>query len=148
MVKKRDGDPWMPAPKYSQTLSGLSVNLLVTDVSKSAQFAKTVFGAEAVYADPDFAVMRIATDTCAAEWMLHADHTYSDHPLAGIAKGAEGRGAGAEFRLHGVDPDDAEARARDAGYTILAGALDKPHGLREVYILDDDGYCWVPDRPL
>ena len=148
MVKKRDGDPWMPAPKYSQTLSGLTVNLLVRDVPRSVRFAKTVFGADAVYADPDFAVMRVATDTCAAEWMLHADHTYNDHPLTGIATGADGRGASAEFRLHGVDPDDAEARARDAGDTILEGALDKPHGLREAYILDDDGYCWVPDRPL
>ncbi|MBL4721163.1 MAG: VOC family protein [Alphaproteobacteria bacterium] len=138
----------MPAPKYSKTLSGLSVNLLVKDVPAAVRFAQSVLGATSIYDDPDFAVVRIATDTCSAEWMLHADHTYNDHPLSGIARGATGRGAGAEFRVHGVDPDDAEARARDAGYTILDGAADKPHGLREVYILDKDGYCWVPDRPL
>jgi hypothetical protein len=41
-----------------------------------------------------------------------------------------------------------ETLARDGGYTVLAGALDKSHGLREAYILNPDGYCWVPDIPL
>ncbi len=37
---------------------------------------------------------------------------------------------------------------RDAhGYTVLAGAADKPHGLREAYVVDADGYVWVPDIP-
>lgn len=40
------------------------------------------------------------------------------------------------------------SRARRLGYAALAGAADKPHGLREVYILDDDGYLWAPGRPL
>jgi hypothetical protein len=31
---------------------------------------------------------------------------------------------------------------------VLAEAADKPHGLRESYIVDPDGYVWVPDRPL
>jgi catechol 2,3-dioxygenase-like lactoylglutathione lyase family enzyme len=148
MVKKRTGEPWMPAPAYSKGLSGLSVNLLVSDVAAAVEFATTVLTAQAVYADPDFAVLRIATESCAAEWMLHADHTYSDHPLSGFVRGQNGRGVGAELRLHGLDPDGAEGRARAAGYTILAGAADKAHGLREVYILDNDGYCWTPDRPV
>jgi hypothetical protein len=61
---------------------------------------------------------------------------------------AEGRGAGAELRLYGRDPDAAEAVARDLademGGVVLAGAADKPHGVREVYLLDPEGYCWVP----
>ena len=52
--------------------------------------------------------------------------------------------AGAELRAYGVDPDKAETAARDGGWTVLAGAEDKPHGLREAVILDDDGYAWVP----
>ena len=39
---------------------------------------------------------------------------------------------------------EAEARARSQGFTVLAGSIDKPHGLRECVILDDDGYAWVP----
>ena len=66
MVKKRGGDPWMPASVYSKGLSGLSVNLLVNDVAASVVFAETVLGAKAVYADPDFAVLKIDTAACIA----------------------------------------------------------------------------------
>ena len=55
------------------------------------------------------------------------------------------RGVGIELRLHGCDPDAAERRARELGYTVFAGSTDKPHGLREAYLLDADGYLWVPD---
>ena len=81
--------------------------------------------------------------------MLHADHTYRDHPLYGSLADADlVRGIGAEIRLHGRDPDAAEATARELDYTVLAGAMDKPHGLREAFILDPDGYLWVPDVPV
>ena len=80
--------------------------------------------------------------------MVHADHTFDKHPLVGFAANVEGRGADAEFCLHGIDPDKAEANARTQGYTVLASALDKPHGLREAYILDPDGYCAGPGRPV
>jgi len=79
--------------------------------------------------------------------MLHSDRSYRDHPLSGIAMAAEGRGAGAELRLYGRDPDAAEAVARNLGGVVLAGAADKPHGVREAFILDPEGYCWVPTIP-
>ena len=144
MATRRTGTPWMPAGDYGRSLKGLGINLLVGDVAASVEFAQTVLGAEAVYADVDFAVLRHGD----AEWMLHADHTYEDHPLHGFVAGLEGRGAGVELRLHHCDPDKAEATARAVGHTVLAGAADKPHGLREAYILDPDGYCWVPDVAL
>ena len=46
------------------------------------------------------------------------------------------------------DPDAAEARARAQGHIVLESATDKPHGLREAYLVDPDGYCWVPDVPI
>ena len=144
MATKRTGTPWMPADDYGRGLNGLGVNLLVSDVAASVEFAQTVLGADTVYADADFAVLRFGD----AQWMLHADHTYEDHPLHGFVAGLEGRGVGAELRLHDCNPDDAQAAARAAGHTVLAGAADKPHGLREAYILDPDGYCWVPDIPI
>ena len=128
MAKKRTGDPWMPAPKYAATLRGLGVNLLVTSIPASVSFAETVFSAQCVYSDPDFAVLRLGD----MEWMLHADHTYDKHPLAGFVANIDGRGAGAESRLHCVNPGTAEARARDGGYTVLAGALYKPHGAKPI----------------
>ena len=60
----------------------------------------------------------------------------------------ERSGVGAELRLHGRDPDAAEAAARRLGYEVLQGAADKPHGLREAFIVDRDGFVWAPDVPI
>lgn len=145
MTSKSTRDPWtVSAPDYGRSLRGFGVNFLVTDMRQSIAFVETVLQAKPVYWNEDFAVIRSGT----AEWMLHADHTYSDNPLQGFVSGVDGRGAGAEFHLYDLDPDEAEARARTAGHTVLAGCLNKPHGLRECYILDPDGYCWVISRPM
>ena len=143
-MKLRTGNPWMPATQYSHSLRGLTLNLLVRDVARSLPFHCEVLGAEVVYSDPDFAVLRRGE----TEWMLHADHAYLDHPLhASLAEDGP-RGVGAELRLHGCDPDKAEAAARKLGATVLAGVQNKPHGLREAYLVDLDGYLWVVDVPL
>ncbi|MBI2468162.1 MAG: VOC family protein [Candidatus Rokubacteria bacterium] len=134
----------MPASEYGSSLRGLTLNLLVRDVAAALPFHREVLGAEVVYSDPDFAVLR----RDGAEWMLHADHAYDKHPLHTSWTRGLTRGVGAELRLHGRDPDHAEATARRLGFTVLAPATDKPHGLREAYLLDADGYCWVPDVPL
>lgn len=143
-MKKRTQDPWMPASEYGRSIvSGLSVNLLVRDIADATAFARAVLGASVVYEDEDFAVIRAQ----GSEWVVHADHTYLDHPMSGVTAGVEGRGAGAELRLHGRDPDVAASAAQAGGYTVLCGACDKAHGLREAHIIDPDGYVWVPDRP-
>jgi catechol 2,3-dioxygenase-like lactoylglutathione lyase family enzyme len=144
MTKLRDGDPWMPAPDYGKSLKGLGINLLVQDIERAVDYQTEVLGAAVVYADPDIAVLR----GYGAEWMLHADHTYSDHPLKGSLENDIARGIGVELRLHGCDPDVAQEKARARGDVVLAGAIDKPHGLREAYLVDPDGYLWVPDLPL
>ena len=142
-MKLRTEEPWMPAPAYGRSLQGLTVNLLVQHIENSLAFQQDVLGAAVVYSDPDIAVLRFR----GAEWMLHADHTYEDHPLHGSLSSDIPRGIGAELRLHGCDPDKAETAARERGYLILDGASDKPHGLREAYLIDPDGYIWVPDIP-
>ncbi len=142
-MKLRTGDPWMPADAYGRSLKGLTINLLVADVARSVAFQTEVLGAEVIYEDPDFAVVR----GFGGEWMLHADHTYADHPLSGSLSTESVRGVGVEIRVHGCDPDIAEVRARARGDIVLAGAIDKPHGLREAFIVDPDGYLWVPDIP-
>lgn len=139
---KGEGRP--DADTFGRALGpGLGVNLLVTDVEAALRFQVPVLGAEVSYWDDDFAIVQAGGSV----WMLHNDRTYRAHPLAGIAQGAEGRGAGAELRIYGRDPDAAEALAEAAGGMILAGAADKPHGLREAYLLDPDGYLWVPSVP-
>ena len=38
MVKKRVGEPWMPADQYGRGLPRFTVNLLVTDLARSIEF--------------------------------------------------------------------------------------------------------------
>ncbi len=131
----------MPAAEYVRSLHGLTLNLLVRDVERALPFHREVLGALVVYSDPDIAVLRHQD----AEWMLHADHTYDAHPLATTLAADLHRGIGAELRLHGRDPDVAEAEARRLGFEVVEPATDKGHGLREAYLMDTDGYLWVPD---
>lgn len=142
-MKLRTGDPFMPADKYGRSLSGLTVNLLVRSIDEAVSFERDVLGAEVVYADPDFAVMR----DYGGEWMLHADHAYDDHPMLGRIEGNVLRGGGIELRLHGCDPDAAAQKAKQLGYAILKEPIEKGHGLREAHIVDGDGYVWVADVP-
>lgn len=142
-MKKRTGEPWMPAPDYGHSLKGMTLNLLVQDIDRSVAFQTKILQTEVVYSDPDIAVLR----GFGTEWMLHADHTYLENNLYDLISNVSVRGTGVEIRLHDCDPDEAEKRARDLGYSVLAGSEDKPHGLRECYLIDDDGYIWVPDVP-
>src|SRR6266545_873710 len=103
-MKLRTGAPWMPAPEYGHSLSGLTLNLLVRNIAAALPFHRAVLGAEVVYSDPDFAVLRYGE----VGWMLHADHTYLEHPLHPSLAEDGPRGVGAELRLHGRDPDDDE----------------------------------------
>jgi len=143
-MKLRTGSPWMPAKDYARSLTGFTVNLIVRQVGASVVFQHEVLGASVVYSDPDFAVLR----GYGAEWMLHADHTYLEHPLHFRLTGDEGRGTGVELRLHGCDPDAAQAAAERLRFRVLSPAADKAYGLREAHILDPDGYDWVPDIPI
>ena len=143
-MKQRQAEPWMSADEYGRSLRGLTINLLVRNVEPALAFARDVLGVEPVYSDRDFAMLRHGP----SEWMLHAEHTYRDHPLHASLAGGAVRGIGVEIRLHDADPDASEEAARRRGDPILAGATDKPHGVREVFILDPDGYLWAVDRPL
>ena len=94
--------------------------------------------------DADFAVLAHGGQ----QWMLHGDHTYHSNPLLGLTGDGALRGVGVELRVYGIDPDDAEAKARALGHHVLQAATDKPHGLRECFLVDPDGYVWVPSRHL
>lgn len=139
----------MPAADYGRSLRGFGVNLLVRDIAKATAFQVDVLGADIVFQDRDFAVLsRRDANGSAHQWMLHADHTYADHPLLALTGDGAVRGAGVELRLYDHDPDSAEARAQARGDHVLAGSADKPHGLRECYLVDPDGYVWVVGRTI
>ena len=141
MTTPSDEKPWMSAPDFGRSLrAGVGFNLLVRNVARGVAFAETVLGATVPHWNEDFAAIRVN----GSDFMLHHDRTYRNNVLHGIVATAEGRGIGVELRVYGTDPDRAEAAARAGGWTVLAGSEDKPHGLRECVILDDEGYAWVP----
>lgn len=143
-MKLRTGEPWMSGKEYGQSLRGLTLNILVREIDAALAFQRDVLGVSIIYSDPDFAVC----SGYGSEWMLHADHTFESHPMITTITPAHARGAGVEFRLHGCNPDQAEAAARRLGYEVLSPTAEKGHGLREVYIRDKDGYIWAPDIPI
>ncbi len=129
----------MPADDYGRSLPVFTVNLLVADVARAVAFYREVLQAEVRYADADFGALKVGS----LDFMLHADHTYEGHPWHGLLTGGRERGLGAELRLFGVDPDLAEQRARKVRAVILQPATDKPHGWREAWVQDPDGYVWA-----
>ena len=133
-----------PAAYGRRIPPGLGINLLVRDVARSARFQAEVLGARIEHLEEHFAIVAVA----GSRWLLHSDWSYRAHAFRGAVAGLEARGAGVELRLYGVDPDLAEARARQCDAIVLSGAMDKEHGLREAYLVDDDGYMWVPSVAL
>ncbi len=131
------------AESFGASLQGIGLNLLVRDVLAECAFLEAVFGMKAHQATKDFAIITHG----AAVFQLHSDGTYHSHPLLGLLPEGPPRGAGIEIRLYGTDPDSAAARAEAAGATVLDAATNKPHGLREAYILCENGYAWVPSVP-
>ena len=139
-MKLRKTDPWKPASDYSRELCGLTVNLLVKNISEATDFITNVIEAKIIYEDIDFA----AIEGFGSKWCFHADHTYESHSLTDFISIKNKRGEGVELRLLGCNPDRAELRAIKHGFKVISKSQDKPHGLRECYIMDSSGYCWVP----
>lgn len=130
------------AESFGRGLRGFGLNLLVRNVLAQVTFLETVFDMRAHQASADFAIMSYGGQV----FQLHSDGTYHANPLLGLLPENPPRGGGIEIRLYDTDPDTACARVKAAGGTILQGPTDKPHGLREAYILCENGYAWVPSR--
>ncbi len=144
-MKKSEKTPFQSPPDYGRSLGSLSINLLSTNLGRALEFQRDVLEVELLHDDEDLLIVA----GFGTQWMIHADHTYDKHPLLVDTQAHPRRGAGAELRLHGCNPDRAAELARQHGFRILDGPRDQPdHGLREVHLLDDDGYVWVPDVGL
>jgi catechol 2,3-dioxygenase-like lactoylglutathione lyase family enzyme len=131
---------FMSGAEYGRTLTGLSLNLIVRDVARSTPFYTEVLGFRVLHQTADYA----ALERDGATIQLHADRTYARQPW-GPRLGETGkRGFGVEIRLMGLDPDEAERRARADGFTVLAPAKDwAPHGWRDCVLEDPDGYTFA-----
>lgn len=130
--------------EIGRALTSFGVNLLVRNAARTASFLTKVLGFTQIRLGDGFGLFRLGDVLV----QIHEDATYGTHPLLSLLPENSARGAGAELRLFECAPDDAEARARLHGYVVLRESLDRPHGLRECFLLDPDGYCWVPSRRL
>ena len=85
----------MPKPDaaaYGRELTGMGINLLVSQVADTVRFAETVLGLETVYADTNFAILSHG----GAKWMVHSDASYHNNPLLGLTGDGALRGVGVE----------------------------------------------------
>lgn len=131
------------AEDFGASLRGIGLNLLVVDVAREVAFLQAVFGMKAFQPTSDFAIMSYGDQV----FQLHSDATYHSNPLQGLLPENPPRGGGIEIRLYDSDPEAVCAVAEAAGGTILQEPTDKPHGLREAYVLCENGYAWVASRP-
>jgi catechol 2,3-dioxygenase-like lactoylglutathione lyase family enzyme len=132
------------AEDFGASLRGLGLNLIVPDVAREIAFLTGALEMTAHRASADFAIMVAG----GAVLQLHSDGTYSGNPYQALLPENPPRGAGAELRLYDIDPDIAAGKTEAAGGMILQAPTDKPHGLREAFLLSPAGFCWVPSRPL
>ncbi|WP_281992804.1 VOC family protein [Sulfitobacter geojensis] len=130
------------AEDFGASLRGIGLNLLVRDVATQIAFLETVFDMKPFQPTADFAIMTYGEQV----FQIHADGTYHSNPLLGLLPENPPRGGGIEIRLYDTDPEAACAKAEAAGGSVLQEPMDKPHGLREAYILCENGYAWVPSR--
>lgn len=130
------------AEEFGASLRGVGLNILVRDVTAQVAFLETVFRMSAHQPTADFAIIKYGDQV----FQLHSDGTYHSNPLLGLVPESPPRGGGIEIRLYDTDPEEACSRAEAAGGTILQAPTDKPHGLREAFILCENGYAWVPSR--
>ena len=117
---------------------------MVRDMQAEARFLAQVFQMQGHRVSADFAIMQHQSQLL----QLHSDGTYFSHPLLDLLPENPPRGVGCEIRLYHCDPDQAADKAEHAGGMVLQPPTDKPHGLRECYILCPDGYAWVPSLAI
>lgn len=131
---------------FGKSLQGLGLNILVRNVPRTSDFLSEVFTMKILRQSADFAIVSYASQL----FQLHADHTYHSHPLPSLLPESGLRGSGIEIRLYNTDPDESSllAEQHEHDTLLLAAPANKPHGLRECVILCENGYAWVPSRPL
>lgn len=138
------------ADDLGRELRGFGVNLLCPDTLAYVPPVARVFDLHIIRLDEFFALVSWKkTPDIGSLIQFHADRTYAANPYFAMLGESTPRGVGLELRLFDCDPDVAVTRAgAEDDFTILQEATDKEHGIREAFILDPLGYCWVPSKSI
>ena len=133
------------AVEFGSALRNFGLNLLVRDVAATVLFLKQVLHMKTHRSDHDFAVV----ESRGTYFQLHADHTYHSNPLPSLIPQAGNRGAGIELRLYETLILTLVKKGPESVIMLLSEkGKDRPHGLREYYLLDPDGNCWMPSNVI
>ena len=124
------------------------VNLIVTDLDVSSKFYQEVLGFRHVFAMPGPGGKTMLVHL---RWSKYADLLLSA-PRDGKAI-PEPRGAGVALSFQMLERFDGSVdtlaeQAKVGGANITSGPLDRPWNVRELTILDPDGYQLVFTAPL
>ena len=138
------------ADDLGRRLRGMGINLLCPDPILYAPELARIMALELIRVDAFFALLSWASPPQTNTLIqIHSDKSYASNPYHACLGEGQMRGVGVELRLFDVNPDDAAKRAEaEDGWQVLQPPGDKEHGVREAFILDPMGYCWVPSVPL
>ena len=146
----------IPASEFGSKLVGVGINILVKNAKTHAEQLHEVLGVEIIRAEDAFSLVAAPCFGKPSDevpvtslFQIHADFTYHANPYLNHLPENEARGIGVELHLFECEPDKAAAKAeKHPDWTVLQEPTDKPHGVRETYLLDGHGYCWVASCPL
>lgn len=124
------------------------VNLSVSDLEVSSRFYQQVLGFQHIFTMPGPGGR---PQLVHLRWTKYADLLLSLPRDGKPAPGPRGAGVALSFQMPDYSAGSVDAlaeQANAAGAHILSGPLDRPWNVRELIVLDPDGYRLVFTAPL
>lgn len=116
--------------------------LIVNDLEASSKWYQDVLGFKHIFSMPGLVHLR---------WVKYADLLMSQSRDGEELPGSKGVGVSLNFSMFDrfdASVDALAEQARKMGANIVSGPLDRPWNVRELMILDPDGYQLVFSAPL
>ena len=136
--------------ELGKNLVGFGVNIICPNPLVYAPSIARVFSLKLIRVDEFYALLTWGDNANFGNLIqVHSDYTYKKNPYYEYFGNSEPRGWGVELRLFNVNPDKSVDLANiEEGWQVIQSPTDKEHGLREAYLIDSAGFCWVPSVPL
>ena len=140
----------MEPDELGKNLAGFGVNLMCPEPSIYAPSIARVFSLNLIRVDEFYALLTWDDNANFGNLVqVHSDFSYKKIPYYKYFEDSRLRGLGAELRLFNVSPDKSVEQASiEQGWQVIESPNDKKHGLREAFLMDNVGFCWVPSVPL
>ena len=136
--------------ELGKNLVGFGVNIICPNPLIYAPSIARVFSLNLIRVDEFYALLTWDENANFGSLIqVHSDFSYKKTPYYKYFDDSRPRGLGAELRLFNVCPDKSvELASIEQGWQVIESPTNKEHGLREAFLLDSVGFCWVPSVPL